>query len=263
MNPICTLENVEEGSSGDVVSDPLESFLLCISESWDKQRKQLTVGLVVSLIVGAQSWHLTFGTWATSLIICPYDLLLWLHYCSCESNFTLHVLNVNKDSRCVFLGCPAQHGRRVAGLFSRRSITLRVGEPRPQSQPCGDPGARWPLRGNTQTPPEHHQCQVVCFVANRGQHAPSYYTEACSWVHWWIEFIFHPAGSPFLCVELSGLSLDERISVGPPRPYVIMARCSPPQDQAASSRGLSALNTHRLTFPSGFPSSSFYKEHHN
>lgn len=50
MNPVCRLGDVEEGPSSDVVSDPPESFLLCISESWDKLKKQLTVGLVVSLL---------------------------------------------------------------------------------------------------------------------------------------------------------------------------------------------------------------------
>lgn len=50
VNPVCRLVDVEEGSSGDVVSDPPESFLLCISETWDKLKKQLTVGLVVSLM---------------------------------------------------------------------------------------------------------------------------------------------------------------------------------------------------------------------
>lgn len=41
---------MEEGACGDVVSDPPDSFLLCISESWDKLKKQLTVGLVVSMM---------------------------------------------------------------------------------------------------------------------------------------------------------------------------------------------------------------------
>lgn len=48
VNPVCRLGDVEEGSSSDAVLDPPESFLLCISETWDKLRKQLTVGLVVS-----------------------------------------------------------------------------------------------------------------------------------------------------------------------------------------------------------------------
>uniref|UniRef100_A0A7N8WWD7 DNA mismatch repair protein MSH3 n=1 Tax=Mastacembelus armatus TaxID=205130 RepID=A0A7N8WWD7_9TELE len=46
VNPVCRLGDVEEGGSGDVVLDPPDSFLLCISENWDKLRKQLTVGLV-------------------------------------------------------------------------------------------------------------------------------------------------------------------------------------------------------------------------
>uniref|UniRef100_H3DD48 DNA mismatch repair protein MSH3 n=1 Tax=Tetraodon nigroviridis TaxID=99883 RepID=H3DD48_TETNG len=47
VNPVCRLGDVEEGSSSrEAVSDPPESFLLCISETWDKPRKQLTVGLV-------------------------------------------------------------------------------------------------------------------------------------------------------------------------------------------------------------------------
>lgn len=41
---------MEEGGCGDVGSDPPDSFLLCISENWDKPKKQLTVGLVVSVI---------------------------------------------------------------------------------------------------------------------------------------------------------------------------------------------------------------------
>lgn len=49
VNPVCRQGDVEEGSSSDVVLDPPESFLLCISETLDKLRKQLTVGLVVSL----------------------------------------------------------------------------------------------------------------------------------------------------------------------------------------------------------------------
>ncbi|XP_053181496.1 DNA mismatch repair protein Msh3 [Scomber japonicus] len=46
VNPVCKLGDVEEGDCGDVMSDPPESFLLCISETWDKLKKQLTVGLV-------------------------------------------------------------------------------------------------------------------------------------------------------------------------------------------------------------------------
>ncbi|XP_049907976.1 DNA mismatch repair protein Msh3 [Epinephelus moara] len=46
VNPVCKLGDVEEGGCGDVVLDPPDSFLLCISETWDKLKKQLTVGLV-------------------------------------------------------------------------------------------------------------------------------------------------------------------------------------------------------------------------
>uniref|UniRef100_A0A3Q3MEC9 DNA mismatch repair protein MSH3 n=1 Tax=Labrus bergylta TaxID=56723 RepID=A0A3Q3MEC9_9LABR len=47
VNPVCRLGEGEQGACGDVVSDPPDSFLLCISENWDKLKKQLTVGLVV------------------------------------------------------------------------------------------------------------------------------------------------------------------------------------------------------------------------
>uniref|UniRef100_A0A667WY98 DNA mismatch repair protein MSH3 n=1 Tax=Myripristis murdjan TaxID=586833 RepID=A0A667WY98_9TELE len=46
VNPVCSLGEVEEGSCDDVVSDPPDSYLLCISENWDKLGKQLTIGLV-------------------------------------------------------------------------------------------------------------------------------------------------------------------------------------------------------------------------
>ncbi|CAJ1069112.1 DNA mismatch repair protein Msh3 isoform X1 [Xyrichtys novacula] len=47
VNPVCRLRGEEEeGACGDVVADPPDSFLLCISENWDKLKKQLTVGLV-------------------------------------------------------------------------------------------------------------------------------------------------------------------------------------------------------------------------
>ncbi|XP_044052269.1 DNA mismatch repair protein Msh3 isoform X2 [Siniperca chuatsi] len=46
VNPVCRLGDVDEGGSGDVVLDPPDSFLLCISENWDKLKKLLTVGLV-------------------------------------------------------------------------------------------------------------------------------------------------------------------------------------------------------------------------
>ncbi|TKS78308.1 DNA mismatch repair protein [Collichthys lucidus] len=42
----CVLGDVEEGASGDLMLDPPDSFLLCISENWDKLKKQLTVGMV-------------------------------------------------------------------------------------------------------------------------------------------------------------------------------------------------------------------------
>uniref|UniRef100_A0A665T7W0 DNA mismatch repair protein MSH3 n=1 Tax=Echeneis naucrates TaxID=173247 RepID=A0A665T7W0_ECHNA len=47
VNPVCKLQDVEEGVCGDVVLDPPDSFLLCISESWNKLKKELTIGLVV------------------------------------------------------------------------------------------------------------------------------------------------------------------------------------------------------------------------
>uniref|UniRef100_A0A672J4Y0 DNA mismatch repair protein MSH3 n=1 Tax=Salarias fasciatus TaxID=181472 RepID=A0A672J4Y0_SALFA len=46
VNPVSRLGDVENGSCGDIVPDPPESFLLCISENWDKLKKQLTVGMV-------------------------------------------------------------------------------------------------------------------------------------------------------------------------------------------------------------------------
>ncbi|XP_024131961.1 DNA mismatch repair protein Msh3 isoform X1 [Oryzias melastigma] len=46
VNQICSLEDVEEGGHGDIMVDPPDGFLLCISENWDKLKKQLTVGLV-------------------------------------------------------------------------------------------------------------------------------------------------------------------------------------------------------------------------
>lgn len=45
VNPVCRFEDIQE-SCDDIGMDPPHSFLLCISESWDKQHKQLTVGLV-------------------------------------------------------------------------------------------------------------------------------------------------------------------------------------------------------------------------
>lgn len=41
-------EDVEEGGANDAGLDAPDSFLLCVSENWDKLKKQLTVGLVVS-----------------------------------------------------------------------------------------------------------------------------------------------------------------------------------------------------------------------
>lgn len=49
VNPVCSFEDLDQRSSDNVGIDPPQSFLLCISENWDKQQKQLTVGLVVSL----------------------------------------------------------------------------------------------------------------------------------------------------------------------------------------------------------------------
>uniref|UniRef100_A0A3P9P9U6 DNA mismatch repair protein MSH3 n=1 Tax=Poecilia reticulata TaxID=8081 RepID=A0A3P9P9U6_POERE len=46
VNPVCRVADVEEGGCADVVSDPPDSFLLCISENWDKVKKQLSVGVV-------------------------------------------------------------------------------------------------------------------------------------------------------------------------------------------------------------------------
>ncbi|XP_037114435.1 DNA mismatch repair protein Msh3 isoform X1 [Syngnathus acus] len=44
--PVCSPDDVNEGGSHDVLSEPPDSILLCVSESWDKLKKQLTVGLV-------------------------------------------------------------------------------------------------------------------------------------------------------------------------------------------------------------------------
>ncbi|XP_071339367.1 DNA mismatch repair protein Msh3 isoform X2 [Trachinotus anak] len=46
VNPVCRLQDVEGGACGDVMLDPPDSFLLCISENWNKVKTQLTVGLV-------------------------------------------------------------------------------------------------------------------------------------------------------------------------------------------------------------------------
>lgn len=57
-----SLVDVEEGECDDVVTDPPESYLLCLSETWDKPRKQLTIGLVVST-------HSIVRTWAQCGVI--------------------------------------------------------------------------------------------------------------------------------------------------------------------------------------------------
>uniref|UniRef100_A0A4W5KPE9 MutS homolog 3 (E. coli) n=1 Tax=Hucho hucho TaxID=62062 RepID=A0A4W5KPE9_9TELE len=46
VNPVHSLVDVEEGECDDVVTDPPESYLLCLSETWDKHSKQLIIGLV-------------------------------------------------------------------------------------------------------------------------------------------------------------------------------------------------------------------------
>uniref|UniRef100_A0A3Q2Z0B7 DNA mismatch repair protein MSH3 n=1 Tax=Hippocampus comes TaxID=109280 RepID=A0A3Q2Z0B7_HIPCM len=46
VNPVCSPDDMEGGSHNDV-SVPPDSILLCVSENWDKLKKQLTVGLVV------------------------------------------------------------------------------------------------------------------------------------------------------------------------------------------------------------------------
>ncbi|KAM9858599.1 DNA mismatch repair protein Msh3 [Aulostomus maculatus] len=46
VNPVCKLGDEEEGGCNDAALEPPDSYLLCISENWDKPRKQLTVGLV-------------------------------------------------------------------------------------------------------------------------------------------------------------------------------------------------------------------------
>uniref|UniRef100_UPI003AAEA396 DNA mismatch repair protein Msh3 n=1 Tax=Centroberyx gerrardi TaxID=166262 RepID=UPI003AAEA396 len=46
VNPVCSLGQVEEGGCDDVVADAPDSYLLCVSENWDKLGKQLTMGLV-------------------------------------------------------------------------------------------------------------------------------------------------------------------------------------------------------------------------
>uniref|UniRef100_A0A3B3ZH75 DNA mismatch repair protein MSH3 n=1 Tax=Periophthalmus magnuspinnatus TaxID=409849 RepID=A0A3B3ZH75_9GOBI len=46
VNPMCKFEDIPQGCSDGAGMDPPHSFLLCISENWDKQHKQLIVGLV-------------------------------------------------------------------------------------------------------------------------------------------------------------------------------------------------------------------------
>ncbi|XP_061527989.1 DNA mismatch repair protein Msh3 isoform X2 [Phycodurus eques] len=46
INPVCGPDDVKEGGSHDAVSQPTDSILLCVSENWDRLKKQLTVGLV-------------------------------------------------------------------------------------------------------------------------------------------------------------------------------------------------------------------------
>ncbi|XP_072289429.1 DNA mismatch repair protein Msh3 isoform X2 [Eucyclogobius newberryi] len=43
VSPVCKFEDIPQGCDG---MDPPHSFLLCISEKWDKQHKQLSIGLV-------------------------------------------------------------------------------------------------------------------------------------------------------------------------------------------------------------------------
>lgn len=45
MNPLLKLGDLEQAE--DVVQDTASSYLMCVSESWEKQSKELTVGLVV------------------------------------------------------------------------------------------------------------------------------------------------------------------------------------------------------------------------
>ncbi|XP_061755824.1 DNA mismatch repair protein Msh3 isoform X3 [Nerophis ophidion] len=46
VNPVCRLDDHEEGGGHDAVLEPPDSFLLCVSENWNTLKKQLTVGLV-------------------------------------------------------------------------------------------------------------------------------------------------------------------------------------------------------------------------
>ncbi|KAM3867439.1 DNA mismatch repair protein Msh3 [Diretmus argenteus] len=45
VNPVCRVGDVE-GGCDDVASDPPDTYLMCLSENWDKLGKQLTMGLV-------------------------------------------------------------------------------------------------------------------------------------------------------------------------------------------------------------------------
>ncbi|XP_077378890.1 DNA mismatch repair protein Msh3 isoform X2 [Festucalex cinctus] len=46
VNPVCSPDDVTQVGIHDAVSEPPDSILLCVSENWDKLKKQLTVGLV-------------------------------------------------------------------------------------------------------------------------------------------------------------------------------------------------------------------------
>ncbi|XP_034152362.1 DNA mismatch repair protein Msh3 isoform X3 [Esox lucius] len=46
VNPLHSFGDVEGGELTDVVTDPPESYLLCLSETWDKNSRQLTIGLM-------------------------------------------------------------------------------------------------------------------------------------------------------------------------------------------------------------------------
>lgn len=45
VNPLLKLGDFEQAD--DVVQDTASSYLMCVSESWEKQSKELTVGMVV------------------------------------------------------------------------------------------------------------------------------------------------------------------------------------------------------------------------
>lgn len=45
VNPLMKLGDLEQVD--DVVQDSASSYLMCVSESWEKQSKELTIGLVV------------------------------------------------------------------------------------------------------------------------------------------------------------------------------------------------------------------------